>query len=90
MDVIRAASSQARAGMAKEFDEHAGVKPSGAQHLVDYPGDEPLPAKAPAKAPTHFAAAADLADPKNREEFKQGLVDTLVEQVEAERAKPKP
>lgn len=46
MDVVREIGDQARSGRIHEYDELAGKQPSGAAHMVDYPGDEPLPSKA--------------------------------------------
>jgi hypothetical protein len=44
---------------------------------------------APGRVPTHFAHTGDLKDPKARGELKASLVDAIVAEVEAERARQK-
>ncbi len=46
-DLLTSTAKQYAAGHAKEHDELAEAKPkSSADHIVDHPGDEPLPATA--------------------------------------------
>ncbi len=81
-DLLKTTGEQYAAGHAQEHDALAGAKPAvGVEHVVDYPGDEPLPG---GWTPERIAADPDAYFDAHAAEFQKRNPGQTLEQIRSE------